>query len=87
MTSKQRDAQFIDLRRGEEVSSLRVKADGLIVVGELPHGIEIAPRSVEAADAMILWLEGWKGRQAKKARARLKRSFGAAHYQPGPEGK
>jgi hypothetical protein len=54
--------KWIDLKRGEGVSSLEIspKRPGVLtVVGNLPHGIEIAPRSPKAARELIAWLECW----------------------------
>lgn len=62
--------RFIDLRRGEGVSTLEVpndhKPDGLIVLGNIPHGVDIAPRNVKAALELIEWLEGWIERAERR---------------------
>lgn len=56
--------EWIDLRRGEGVSTLEAsKPDALTVIGEIPHGMDIAPRSVAAARKLVAWLERWIERQ------------------------
>jgi len=54
--------EFVDLKRGEGVSSLELsdkRPNVLTVLGNLPHGIEIAPRNVAAARKLIEWLQAW----------------------------
>ena len=57
--------RFIDIYRdaaGTDCSSLSVSEPEhttLRVLGVIPHGSEIQPRSVEAAQELIKWLEGW----------------------------
>lgn len=44
----------------KRTSSLEVSGNKIIVVGGLPHGSEIQPKSKEDADNLIEWLENWK---------------------------
>ena len=58
--------EFIDLKRDQDVSSLGIseKNPGVLnVIGELPHGCQIAPRSLQSAQKLIAWLENWIERQ------------------------
>lgn len=54
--------KWIDLRRGDGVALLEIsdkRPNELCVIGGLPHGIAIAPRSVPDARRWIAWLEQW----------------------------
>ena len=56
-----------DFARDEGVSSLEIAYDHLVVTGVLPHGTKIAPRSIEDAENLIEWLEGWRVEELRKA--------------------
>lgn len=61
--------EFIDLRRGEGVSSLEIASARpfeLRVVGGLPHGVAIEPRSDDAAKRLIAWLMDWRTEHAAR---------------------
>ncbi len=50
----------------ESVSSLEWSSKHpttLTIIGNLPHGAKVAPRSTEEAEQMIDWLEGWIARK------------------------
>lgn len=51
--------EFIDLKRNDDVSSLQIDPESLIVLGNLPHNARIAPRDPAAARRWIAWLEQW----------------------------
>jgi len=56
-----------DFTRDEGVSSLECNYDHLRVVGVLPHGTKIAPRSIRDAEHFIEWLKDWVIEEKRKA--------------------
>ncbi len=50
-----------------DATSLQVGPYSLGVVGVLPHGAKIWPRTIRDADQLIQWLEKWKTRVQEEA--------------------
>lgn len=51
---------FRETDAADRVSSLEIESSRkLRVVGNLPHGYEIQPKSIRDAAALVRWLVGW----------------------------
>jgi len=50
-------------------SSLHICLDGLKILGVLPHGGKIEPKTIHDADTLIEWLKQWISKKDGKDKA------------------